>query len=77
MVSDTFRCTGKCLLGLALAVPCITYDGVKESIKQVRRRGVGGKGGNKERRGDPKLDHTKLPISEDAQSSKSGTSIFR
>lgn len=41
MVLDTFCRTLKYLLGLALAVPCIGYDWVKESIKQLRR-GVDG-----------------------------------
>ena len=51
MVLDTFCRTLKYLLGLALAVPCIGYDWVKESIKQLRRGVEGRGGGKKERRG--------------------------
>ena len=52
---DTYCRTVKYLLGLALAVPCVTYDWVKESIRQVRRREEGKEWrGGKERGGERK-----------------------
>ena len=43
-MSDTFCRTVKYLLGLALAVPCVSYDWINDNIKQVRREGKGREG---------------------------------
>ena len=55
-MSDTFCRTVKYLLGLALAVPCVSYDWINDNIKQVRRggerRGEKKRGGERKRRGE-------------------------
>lgn len=48
-MSDTFCRTKKYLVGLALAMPCVSYNWISDSIKQVRRRGEGKEGRERER----------------------------
>ena len=50
-MSDTFCRTVKYLLGLALAVPCVSYDWINDNIKQVRREGKGREGKGREGKG--------------------------